>query len=258
MNSQTVGDWQRLEITGYEADPNNPHIKYYWDVQQRSDKWYELRNGVITASTMARLLKKKTDKKTGEVIWSVPETDTVRAYIYELAAQRLNGWAAETYQSYAMQRGELDEVDAFTIYSEKYEQLRTCGFIVNTEHKVAIGFSPDGLTALNDDGGIEAKSRDPKIQIETIAENEMPEDCEAQVQTAMLVTKRKWWDYVSYAGGMPMFVKRIYPDPLLQDVIILAAQKAEKEVQEIVAKAQLNIKTYKFQPTKKRVEDITA
>lgn len=241
-----------------DGSQNNQAIKHFWDVQQKSDQWYQLRCGVITASVMEDLIKKKTDKKTGEVTYSVPDDDKIKAYFFELAAQRVTNDIEDTYQSYAMIRGERDEVDAFNLYSQKYEPLKTCGFITNEQHGVLIGYSPDGLTALNDEGQVECKSRAPKFQAETIFENEMPDDYMIQIQTGLLVTKRKWCDFISYCGGMPMFVKRIYPDPIIQDTIILAAQKADKEVQAIVDRIQSNIKSNNFYPTIKRVEDITA
>ena len=35
----------------------------------------------------------------------------------------------------------------------------------------------------------------------------------AQCQTGLLVSGREWIDFTSYNGGMPLFVKRVLPDP---------------------------------------------
>lgn len=246
------------QLMGWTSPDGNPLIKYYYNLTQHTDPWLAMRMGKITASVMGDLLKKKTDKKTGEVTYEVPDNATTKAYIYELASQRVAPGLADNFQSYAMERGIKDEVDAFNIYSENYEQLRSCGFITNEEHGVLIGFSPDGLTAHNDDGQTESKSRAPKFQTETIFKDQMPDDFTIQVQCGLLVTKRKWCDFISYCGGMPMYVKRIEPDPVIFDAIILGAQQAEKQIEEVVATFKTNAARGKFLPTKKRVEDIAA
>jgi hypothetical protein len=38
----------------------------------------------------------------------------------------------------------------------------------------------------------------------------------AQLQCGLLVSGREWIDYVSYCGGMPMYVKRVLPDPVVR------------------------------------------
>lgn len=253
MQLQTLED-----VMGWASPPEHPSVKYYYNVAQHSPEWYAVRCGIITASVMKNLIKKKTDKKTGEVSYSVPDNDTTKAYLFELAAQRFNGYTVEGFQGFAMERGIKDEVDSFNIYSENYDQLRTCGFITNTEYGFVFGYSPDGLTALHDDGQIEAKGRMEKFQIEAIYYNEMPEDFEIQVQSGLIVSKRKWCDFICYRDGMPLFKKRILPDDVVQFEIIKAAQKADTQIDEIVATAKKHVQEFKFLPTEKRVEDITA
>lgn len=233
-------------------------IEYFWDLVQHTDPWLKARAGVITASVMKNLISKKTDKKTGVISYEVPDTEKSRAYLYQLASERMYPDLIDPFQSRDMERGVKDEVEAFNIYSGKYEQLRTCGFITNDDHGVTIGYSPDGLTALNEDGQIECKSRNPKFQIETIFDDAMPDEYMIQVQTGMIVSGRKWCDFVSYCGGAVMFRSRIEPDELIQKEIIKAAIQAEAKVQRIVATCQDNIKKYGFIPTIKRIEDIAA
>jgi hypothetical protein len=246
------------QAMGWDSPQGNPHIKYYWNVAQHTDEWLALKKGVISASTMKNLISKKTDKDTGEVTYSLPKPDKTKSYLYQIASERFAPELVEDdFQSFAMMRGVRDEVDAFNLYSAKYEPLRSCGFITNDEHGFTLGFSPDGLTALHDDGFTEAKSRAPKFQFETIATDEMDDDYMIQIQVGFLVTKRKWCDFKSYCGGLPMFVKRIYPDPVIQKVIIEAGKDADKRINEIVDTFKANVEKYKFHPTIQRVEDIT-
>lgn len=225
---------------------------------QHSEEWHALRCGVITASVMKNLLKKKTDKKTGEVTFSIPETDTTKAYYFELASQRVWNSTEDLYQSFDMMRGLKDEVDAFNLYCQNYEHLETCGFITNDDHGVLLGFSPDGLTAQNEDGFIEVKSRNQKFQAETIYSFECPDDFIIQIQTGLIVSGRKWCDFLSYCGGTQMFKIRVYPDLELQKTIISAAVQADAEVNRIATQIRKNLLHGQFILTKKRVEDISA
>lgn len=252
MQTETLAD-----LMGWN-DPEKPHITYYWDVAQHTEQWERLRKGIITASVMKNLISKKTDKKTGEVSYLVPDTEKSKSYLFQLAAERIYPDLGDNYQSRAMERGVVDEVDAFNLYSQKYEQLRTCGFVTNSEHGVLLGMSPDGLTALHDKGQTEAKSRDPKFQIETLFYDDMPDDFTIQVQTGLIVTKREWCDFISYCGGAVMYRKRIFPDAFVQQEIIKAAQQAEKQINAIVEKVRSSIAENGFHPTKKRLEDIQA
>lgn len=260
IEQQTVyGDFDFLPVLDGAWSPDGyPHIKYYFNLAQHTDEWERARKGIITASVMKHLISKKTDKKTGEVTYSVPDTEKTKAYLFQLAAERLYPDLGDNFQSYAMQRGVIDEIDAFNLYSEKYGQLRSCGFVTNSEHGVLLGYSPDGLTALNDEGQIEAKSRDPKFQVETIYYDQIPDEYQIQVQTGLIVTKRKWCDFISYCGGAVMYKTRVEPDPFVQMEIIKAAQIAEKKVQHIVLKVRETIAEKQFYPTKKRLEDIIA
>jgi hypothetical protein len=56
-----------------------------------------------------------------------------------------------------------------------------------------------------------------------------------QIQTALLVSGRKWWDYVSFCAGLPLFVKRVHPDPAWHEAIVAAAKQFETTATEMVA-----------------------
>jgi len=97
-----------------------------------------------------------------------------------------------------------------------------------------IGYSPDGLVC--DDGLIECKSRRQKYQVETILSDEVPAEYMMQCQTGLLVTGRKWLDFISYSAGLPMFVKRVWPDAVVQDAIIEAAYQFEQRLKAALEK----------------------
>ena len=144
-----------------------------------------------------------------------------------------------------MQRGKLDEPIARQAY-ENYtlQKVTEYGFYQLTlkdNHKQTVGFigySPDGLVA--DDGLIEIKSRRPKTQLDTLLADSVPEANMAQIQTGLYVTGRDWCDYISFCGGLPLYIKRVYPDPKWAQAIQTAVIEAEKQIQEYLDQYKQN------------------
>ena len=194
-------------------------IKYYRDIEQGSDDWLSVRRGILTASEM-RLIMTPTLRPASN--------DKERAHLFELIGQRITGYTEPHYISDDMLRGNEDEVAARIRYAEHFAPVTECGFVTNDDHGVVIGYSPDGL--VGDDGLIECKSRRQKYQIETILADEVPAEYLLQCQTGLLVTGRKWLDFISYCGGLPMFVKRVWPCPEIHRAILDAALAFEQRL----------------------------
>lgn len=200
-------------------------IRYYTDLQQGSDAWISARCGLITASEMGLILTPKTMK--------VADNDKVRSHVFEMAAQRISKYVEPRYIGDDMLRGQVDEIEARAIYAEHYGEVQEVGFITNDKWGFTLGYSPDAL--VGDDGLVECKSRRQKFQIETIVSGEMPAEFALQVQTGLMVSERKWVDFVSYSGGLPMMTVRVFPDEAMQAAIVGAAQSFEAKVAEKVA-----------------------
>lgn len=196
-------------------------VVYHGDLIQGSDEWLAIRCGKLTASEM-KLILTPTLK--------VADSDKTRAHVFELLFQRITGFVEPQYVSDAMLRGQEDEIYARAAYEEHYAPVVETGFVTNDSWGFTIGYSPDGL--VGDDGLIEIKSRAGKYQVQTIATNEVPAEYMMQLQTGLLVTGRKWIDFISYSGGLPMFVKRVEPDPLVQGAILAAATAFEAKLAE--------------------------
>lgn len=194
---------------------------YHRDLIQGSDEWLEQRLGLLTASEM-KLIVTPTLK--------VADNDKTRAHVFELLFQRLTGFVEPQYVSDAMLRGQEDEIYARAAYDEHFAQTEQVGFVTNDQWGFTLGYSPDGL--VGDDGLIEIKSRAGKYQVQTIAENEVPAEYMIQLQTGLMITGRKWIDFISYSGGLPMFVKRVEPDLLMQGAILAAATAFETRLAE--------------------------
>lgn len=199
-------------------------ISYHHDIDQGSDEWLALRCGILTASEM-RLILTPTLK--------VASNDKERAHLFELLAQRITRHTEPQYVSDDMLRGHEDEIESRIRYAEHYAPVTECGFVTREMGGFLIGYSPDGL--VGEDGLIECKSRRQKYQVETILSDEVPAEYMLQCQTGLLVTGRKWLDFISYSAGLPMFVKRVWPDERYQSAII----KASSEFDDRIAKAHL-------------------
>lgn len=200
-------------------------LKVLTDVEQGSPEWLDARRGIVTASVVGRLITPSTIKPA-----SNPESRSLTA---QLAAERITGWTDPTYMNDDMLRGVEDEPRAIDVYSEHYAPVTTTGFMVRDDWGFKIGYSPDGL--VGNDGLIEVKSRRPKKHLQTILADEVPPENMAQLQCGLLVSGREWIDYVSYCGGMPLYLKRVRPDAKWHKAIVDAATAFEEAVSQMVA-----------------------
>lgn len=199
-------------------------VETFADLQQGSPEWLEARAGIITASTMGSLITATGKPANNE------KSRTLAAY---LAAERITGRPNETYQSQAMLRGQLDEPLARHYYAEAFGPVEEVGFVLRTDADgVRVGWSPDGI--VGEHGGIEIKSREPHIHIAHVNADKAPAENMAQIQTALYVSGRDWIDYVSFSSGLPLWPKRVYPDPKWQAAIPAAAQLLEDNITNII------------------------
>lgn len=188
------------------------------DVEQGSDEWLQLRCGILTASNVDALITRKT--------LSVADNETARALIAHLTAERITGYVEPTFTSADMERGTLDEPYARDLYTEHYDAAIEVGFMTREFDGHLLGYSPDGL--VGDDGLIEIKSRRQKKHLQTVLADEVPAENMAQIQTGLLVSGRAWCDYISFCGGMPLYVKRVHPDEKWQTAIVAALHRYEQ------------------------------
>lgn len=199
-------------------------LHQYPNLEQGTEEWHAARRGIVTASVVGQLITSRTIK---------PATNDVsRALTATLVAERITGYTEPTYMNDDMLRGVADEPLARKLYSDRYAPVTETGFMVRNDWGFPIGYSPDGL--VGDDGLIEVKSRRQKKHLTTILSGEVPAENMAQLQCGLLVSGRQWIDYLSYCGGMPMWPRRVYPDPRWFDAIIAAVAAFEQTAAEMV------------------------
>lgn len=201
-------------------------LQVFPDVVQGSQEWLDQRRGLLTASVVGKLITPATRK--------VANNATSRGLVLELAAERITGYSEPFFESHDMERGTLDEPYARDIYAEHHAPVVEVGFMTRTINDATLGYSPDGL--VGDDGLIEIKSRKQKIQLDTFLTDTVPSENMAQIQCGLLVSGRAWCDYVSYCGGMHLYVKRVLPDEGWFAAIKEALKAFEVNVAEAIKK----------------------
>ena len=132
-----------------------------------------------------------------------------------------------------MWRGVEHEPFARMKYAEHHAPVTECGFMVREIGGARLGLSPDGL--VGDDGLIEIKAPRAKGHLQTILSGRVPSFHMAQLQAGLLVSGREWVDFISFCGGMPLFVKRVLPAPDWFEAITAAVEKFEQVAAEMTA-----------------------
>lgn len=169
---------------------------------QYSPEWWELRRGIPTASNFNRILTPKNGKLSSQA----------EDYICELIGERVQldpNLLTENPMTPAMRHGADCEDEARRFY-ELYRgvDVRQVGFCTTDDGR--FGCSPDGL--VGEDGGLELKCPQLKTQARYVLAGVLPDEYRPQVHGALIVTGRKWWDFLSYAAGLPPLLVRVFPD----------------------------------------------
>ena len=200
-------------------------LTIYDQLEQGSTEWLEARRGIVTASTVGKLLT-----STGKIA----NNDTSRGLIETLAIERITGRVEYIHPTRDMQRGTILEPFARDLYAQHYGEVQEVGFIRcdDVGDGIVAGYSPDGL--VGDDGLLEIKSRTPRIQMRTIRTGRVPAANLAQLHMGMLIADRPWIDYCSYSPGLPLFVTRVHHDTDWRDAIIDALTQAEEHINDLI------------------------
>jgi predicted phage-related endonuclease len=200
---------------------------------QRTDKWKLDRAGKFTGSRFADLLARSKPDKEGK-------TKPLKAHhdlMLDLATERFTGSPIEGPTGLALAWG--TDVEPFALEAYELETgnvVNESGFIVHPEFDF-VGCSPDGL--IGDKGGLEIKSpKSPRVHLERLLDQKVPEEYVPQVQGCMWVTGREWWDFVSFDPRMPeshqILIIRVERDEKFIEHLKAEVLAAEVKVQELV------------------------
>lgn len=140
-------------------------LNFYWNLEQRSKEWFELRLGRVGGSEAIGL---STPARLKTIVWLK-------------ASEQLTGIVnPDNYKSKDMERGELLEPEARAHFEANYFiDLDVPGYITNKDYPMA-GWSPDGIADENKIG-FELKCPRAKTHVQIAIENQVPKEYVFQV-----------------------------------------------------------------------------
>ena len=187
-------------------------------IEQGSEEWLNLRRGVFTASHAQPIASNGKGLET---------------YVTELMADYY-ALQSDSYTNEDMARGNELEASARFVYEmETGNQVEEVTFCQLNEH---IGCSPDGL--VGDDGLIEIKCHNNKNYFLVMLDRKNVSSAYIwQMQMQMLISGRKWCDFVSYNPNFlnrPLKIIRIMPDEEKQKALLSGLEKGTEKIKEIL------------------------
>jgi hypothetical protein len=200
---------------------------HYHNIEQGSPEWFELRKRKLTASHATAIGASGAGLKT---------------YCKEIVLSII-GIEKEEYTNQDIERGnELEGIARAAYEFQTGNEVEQIGFITNDKFENA-GASPDGL--IGKDGGCEIKARNDIKHLSLIL-GETKEIPFNQIQMSLLISERKWWDFISFNINFknPLFIKRIYPDFVYFEKLKKGIIEGNKLIEQILI--TLNKKNYDF------------
>jgi putative phage-type endonuclease len=193
-----------------------------YNLEQRSPEWYALKAGLPSASNFDKIVTSKG-----------VESKQQKQYLYKLAGEKLLGKTEDGYRNSIMEKAIILEEEARNMYSlitsQEVEQVGFC-----LDDSGLYGVSPDGL--VGDDGLLEIKCPLLSTHIEYLLNNKLPTEYFQQVQGQLMVTGRKWCDFMSYYEGIKPFIIRVNRDEAFINCLQNSLQTFCQELAELIEK----------------------
>ena len=175
---------------------------YHHDIDQQSDRWFEIRKGIPTSSEFGKIITP------AKQIYS----SQAKKYALEKVSEIMTGSSKDKFApTYYMERGNILENEAIEAYEFAEDVIvKKVGFV--TDDKKRFGASPDGL--IGDKGCLENKCLDGAQHLEFLLykEDEIKTLHKPQVQGQMLICERDFCDYNLYSPDLPRRTVRTYRD----------------------------------------------
>jgi len=194
----------------------------YDDVEQGTDRWFELRLASIGGSGINDAAAKGKGHDN---------------YAVSLAGEFLSGVKAESYRGWQHDRGnKFEDVGRRSYQLITGYDVRQVGLAKESDHK---HYSPDGL--VGEDGLIEIKIAIPSVFIDFAQKKTLPTDRRRQVQWGFRILNRKWCDFVLFCPEIDAkgiidgtIIERYYPNQKEMDELDKAADSTIAEMYAIV------------------------
>ena len=161
----------------------------FYDVEQNTDEWFQMRAGRLTSSKLGTIMANY-GKAFGE---------PAKKYAVNIAIEQITGKAIpSSYSNEHMERGHEQEPIARMLYEEEMFCNVSNGGFFGSEF---IGCSPDGL--ISDSGVIEIKSVIAPVHYANIKRQSVDPAYKWQCIGNVKFTGRDWIDFVSYCSEFP-------------------------------------------------------
>lgn len=175
--------------------------------EQGTEEWHAFRLGLPTASCFSDVMA---SGKGGA------ESQTRTTYMEKLIGERLSGQPMWSYQNEHTERGHEMEDEARRLYAMVADiEPQKVGCMRRIDLGAAA--SPDSL--VGDNGLLEIKTKLPHLQVKALrrlkkfqGNRRVPPEHMDQLQGQLLISGRRWVDFVSYWPGMPLFLVRVTRD----------------------------------------------
>lgn len=178
---------------------------------QRNEEWYQQRIGHLTASMAGNVIR----YQKGEIVAQTPAK--IDSLTMRILSEQLTGLQTEDHFTADARRrmewGTEQEENALSAYELATGYTVLLSGFVKHESIRYLGASPDGL--VSNDGLIEIKCPDTTTHLSRILADEVPDEIKPQMLLQLIVTERKWCDFVDYDPRCPqnlqLFIKRFKP-----------------------------------------------
>lgn len=189
--------------------------------EQRSDEWFALRKGRITASNFATAIGKGQTRTT---------------LLHKLVAERITQEKTESFQNAAMLRGQELEPQALASYEMTRDVTVTEVGIVLLDDDIAA--SPDGL--VDEKGGLEIKCPLGNTMVGYLLAGKLPAKYKAQVQGQMWVADLEWTDFYAWHPEMKHLIVRVErDDDYLKETLVPGINQFVEDMKTIVEQVKI-------------------
>ena len=191
-----------------------------YNFPQRSEEWYNVRLAKFTGSDFHTFMG---------------NSETKKRLLLEKTAEKITGKSEQREISNAdIERGKaLEDIARLNYELETGNNVEEVGFIEESEY---VGCSPDGL--VGDDGMIEIKCPKSSVFLKHLLEDSIEPVYYTQMQFNLMVSGRKWCDFIKYNENFTLYVKRIMADEEYQ-------KKIREKLDECIEIVKNNIEQYK-------------
>ena len=191
------------------------------EMEQRSDEWYAIRKGKMTASEASTIAANGIGLKT---------------YAYQIVVGEITGKEQSSFKGnkHTERGNELEPEGRIAYEIARDVTVKQVGFVEMDEY---VGCSPDGL--IGEDGGFEEKCPDDIKYFKLLIGEEKPDEAYIwQCHMSLLITGRKWWDLMFYNPNFEqsMIIIRIEPEIWRREKLIIGIEKGKTLIKELKQK----------------------